>query len=253
MAVVVSVQRPTTVPAEALVGAPAIAAIEPIQFTTREARRQHLPDGSLVDMNAGARVEVADSVGRHDVRLLDGEVHFTVVHRSVPSLVVQAGPMRVRAVGPAFNVRLAADQIEVLVTHGRVAVDSHDMAPYPDADPFAIGEGSLLSAGERAVVSLITERPQTVVALVPMAEVQAEMAWQPQVLEFTATPLAEVVGVFNGGNSRQLKIGAASLGEMRIEGTFRLNNVDVFVRLMSAAYGLRMETNEEGVTVLRAP
>ncbi len=221
-------------------------------YTAESARRQRLPDGSLVDLNAGTRLELTYSADRRDLQLLTGEAHFTVVKDSSRPFIVEAGGMRIRAVGTAFNVRLSSAEVEVLVTHGLVAVDAQEMAETPEADPFTVAEGALLSIGERAVVSLGGARPATVVDTVAPAIMASALAWQPQTLEFSDTPLAEAVGLFNGGNARQLMIGDPALNNLHIEGVFRLNNVDAFVRLLEMGFGVEATEDASGVTVLRA-
>lgn len=218
------------------------------------AQRATLPDGSVVDLNAGARLDYTFGPTRRDVRLVAGEAHFSVVSDATRPFVVHARHAMIRAVGTAFNVNLGADQVEVLVTHGRVAVDEVDMASGPGADPLRVTSGALLSAGERTVIPLSGEGAHAapVVTTVPAAEIAAALSWQPRVLEFPDTPLSDIVPVFNRSNVRQLELADAELADLRIAGTFRVDNVDAFVRLLEAGFGVSAEVGADGVTRLRA-
>ncbi len=82
--------------------------------------RQALPDGSVVELKDGSRIVVEFSAEERRVRLT-GEAHFQVAKNPTPFVVV-AGGVALKAVGTAFNVRLDADAVDVLVTEGRVAV-----------------------------------------------------------------------------------------------------------------------------------
>lgn len=231
---------------------PVIEVSPPWSFEAAETGPLRLPDGSLADLNAGARIEVAFTAARRDVRLLAGEAHFTVVKDARRPFIVEAAGMRIRAVGTAFNVRLSAAQVEVLVTHGLVAVDAHDMPTQPDADPLAVSQGALLSVGERAQVNLAGAIPETVVEVLPEVLVAEALAWQPPTIRFENAPLEEVIGLFNGANDRQLRIADPKLAALRIEGVFRRDNVDAFVRLLEAGFGVAARENTLGVTELRA-
>ena len=83
-----------------------------------------LSDDSRIQLNTNSQIQVDYSDGYRNIRLLQGEVHFEVAKDPSKPFRVYAGSGRVQAVGTAFNVYLNKDQVEVLVTEGRVAVGS---------------------------------------------------------------------------------------------------------------------------------
>lgn len=87
-----------------------------------------LADGSTLELNASSEVQVRFAAQERRVALLAGEAHFTVAPDAARPFVVEAGGVAVRAVGTAFNVRLAPEAVEVLVTEGRVAVGKMEPA-----------------------------------------------------------------------------------------------------------------------------
>lgn len=95
-----------------------------IATTTVRPLTRTLPDGSVVDLNAGADLAVEYSPTGRRVRLLTGEAHFAVAKDPARPFVVSAGTVEVRAVGTAFNVRFAPVAVQVLVTEGQVAVET---------------------------------------------------------------------------------------------------------------------------------
>ncbi|MES2694843.1 MAG: FecR domain-containing protein, partial [Verrucomicrobiota bacterium] len=95
-------------------GATSIAQVAP--------RVLQLSDGSSVELNAASEVSEQFTAEERRVRLVRGEAHFTVTKNPARPFIVDAGGVKLRAVGTAFNVRLASAEVEVLVTHGRVQV-----------------------------------------------------------------------------------------------------------------------------------
>jgi transmembrane sensor len=198
--------------------------------------RQLLADGSVAEVNHGGQFDVAFAPQERRVRLRDGEVHLSVAKDTTRPFVVEAGAIRVRAVGTAFNVRLERDGVEVLVTEGVVEVEQPPSAP----QPVAAGERARVSAGQRPVVT--TEKPETVAR---------ELAWRAVRLEFEGLPLHAVVAEFNLRNARQLAIGDSAAGNVRVAGTFRADEPEAFARLLEAGFGLTVDRPATGAWVLR--
>jgi RNA polymerase sigma factor (sigma-70 family) len=108
--------------------------------------RQTLPDGSVVELNRGASIEVAFTAAKRRVKLVRGEANFIVEKNPARPFIVNAAGVDVRAVGTVFNVRLGRAAVEVVVSEGRVKVEP----------PAAAAEqgGAFVSVGQRAVVPL---------------------------------------------------------------------------------------------------
>ena len=99
-------------------------------------RQETLPDGSLIDLNAGAHAVVQFSPAERRVLLMEGEAQFTVVKNPARPFIVRAAGVDVCAVGTAFNVKLAGASLEVLVTEGTVHLSpSSSRASTRKADP----------------------------------------------------------------------------------------------------------------------
>ena len=87
----------------------------------RKAAREAL--AKSMELNAGGEVSEHFTTAERRVRLVRGEAHFTVTKDAARPFVVEAGAVRLRALGTAFNVRFEPSAVEVLVTHGRVQVE----------------------------------------------------------------------------------------------------------------------------------
>ena len=108
----------------------------------------------------------------------------------------------------------------------------------------------MLAAGERTVVSLTPEAPAPEVTTLSPAEIEARLAWQPRLLDFTNAPLSEIVAEFNRRNPVHLTLGDPSLASLRLSATFRSDNVEGFVRLMTSDFNMRAERRGEAEIVL---
>ena len=204
--------------------------------------RQALVDGSLVELKDGTRFEVLFTESERRLRLIEGEAHFTVARNPDRPFIVDAGGVAVRAVGTAFNVRLSADNVEVLVTHGRVQVDAPTATALPE-----------LTMGERATVSLAAVSEAVQLARLSPVQVREELAWQAPRLQFYETPLADAVAEFNRhSGGRRLVLRSSALGAVPIGGTFRVDNVEGFVRLLDITLDIRGEERSGEIILDRA-
>jgi transmembrane sensor len=214
--------------------------------------RLTLADGSTVELNHGGKIETDFTVATRRVRLVRGEAHFTVTKNPARPFIVEAGGVAVRAVGTAFDVRHATGAVEVLVTEGKVQVERPvPPSASPVALPLAVAAPTPLVAGERAVVDINAPTAPPVVAAVTPSEMAHALAWQGVRLEFAALPLAEVVTEFNLRNRQQLVVADAATGKLRVGGNFRADNVDGFVRLLEASFGVTALRRDDGALVLR--
>ena len=213
--------------------------------------RLTLEDGSVVELNHGGKIETHFTSETRRVRLVRGEAHFTVTKNPARPFIVEANGVAVRAVGTAFNVRHSAAAIEVLVTEGQVQVERSIAVVAASAPtPLPLAPTALV-AGERAIVDTTAPTAQLVVATVGPTEIAQALSWQGVRLEFAELPLAEVVTEFNLRNRQQLVVDDAATGRLRVGGSFRADNVDGFVRLLEASFGVSAQRRADGALVLR--
>lgn len=222
----------------ALVETPGLALIE----------QRELRDGTSVDLNRGATLTEHFTAGERRVRLEHGEAHFTVAKDPGRPFVVEAGGVAIRAVGTAFNVRIEPGSVDVVVTEGKVQV----AAPRETGSNAAFSrELPVVSAGERTVVSLEPAASAPQVTSLSAAEIEAQLAWQPRMLDFTRATLPEIVAQFNRRNPVRLSLADPRLHGLRLSATFRSDNVEGFVRLMISDFGMRVERRSPDEIVLR--
>lgn len=236
-AVAMVVWRPAA-PAPAAISAPVETSVR-----TTAVASQVLPDGTTVELNGGAQLATAFTPGERRVLLTEGEAHFTVVKDPARPFVVVARGVELHAVGTAFNVRLAGEGVDVLVTEGKVEV----VPPAPAAAETAVEAWRIprLEAGQRVIVPAAIDAPAPAVATLSSAEIGRMLAWQQRLLEFSAAPLADVVAEFNRRNAVQIAIVDPELSSIPISASFRSDNVDGFVRLIEVGFGIGVERVDE--------
>jgi transmembrane sensor len=210
--------------------------------------RQVLPDGSVVELNGTARVTIAFSEKVRRVVLEQGEAHFQVAKNARRPFVVMARGVEVLAVGTAFSVEIDDGKIDVLVTEGRVAVaESADRA----RAVVPVDAGQKLSVPILTASAGVAIPAVAAVLAVEPAELAERMAWRIPRLELNATPLSEVLPVIRAHGGVRLELSDTSLGELKLSGSLRANNVPVLLRILETSYGVRTETRANGEIVLR--
>ena len=232
-----------------------------LAFEATTYRQETLSVGSVLDLNRGAHVVVQFTAAERRVLLVQGEAQFAVAKNPARPFVVRAGGVEVRAVGTAFNVKLAGPNLEVLVTEGTVHVSQQTVVVTPTSMAAGAAAGSApsaapvvlaaLTAGQRTVIPVATVIAPPVVVPASVPEIARLLDWQPRLLDFESTPLAEVVETFNRRNPQRLVIGDEELRALTIVASIRSDNVESFVRLLEGTMGVRAERSSTGEIVLR--
>lgn len=222
--------------------------------------RQLLPDGSTIELNSSAKVVVEFSAQKRAVRLLRGEALFSVAKDPARPFVVTVSGVEVCAVGTAFVVRQEPGRVDVLVTEGRVAVqrESDGRSLIGDQQPAAwsnqsapLAERPVLIAGHRVAIP-VADFPTPSLAVAPMTgqEIAGVLAWRQRRVEFTSTPLAEAVPLFNRGNPLQLALADAPTAELKISGVFWTDDPEGFARLLESSLGVTaVRSGEQGIVL----
>lgn len=210
----------------------------------------HLADGSQVILNTDTRIRVRLTDGERRIDLERGEAYFEVAKDASRPFVVRAGGRSVVAVGTRFSVRRLRDDVRVIVTEGRVAVTTKehpDPQVVTDGTPqtspgeprVLLSAGNIAQAGEAGVLITATSLP----------EAEQALSWRGGYIVLKDALLADAVADFNRYNERQLFIADPSVGEFRIGGNLRLNNVDAFVRVLEQSYPIRAAREDDRIVL----
>jgi transmembrane sensor len=192
-------------------------------LTTRqgEFRRIPLQDTSVANLNTDSEIEVKMSKSLRRIDLRKGEAWFEVAKNPDRPFVVEAGGIRVRAVGTAFSVRRREGGSDVLVTEG--VVDA-----WSDQN---IGGRKRLKAGESAFIDDI---PKPILVSKAPEKVERKLAWREGNIILDNDSLTEAVLEFNRYNSKTLTIADPDLANIELVGIYRLNEPEGFARDVQA-------------------
>ena len=206
-----------------------------------------LVDGSLVRLNTDTRLTVAYDHRRRIIELHRGEAYVRVADDAAWPFEVRTDRRVVQAVGTAFVVRLEDERLRVMVTEGSVAISQRKGEPSdPPATPgkplaTAVPGASMLAApillesGQSYEDSPGGVRP---VAQVAEAEVRRRLAWQRGLVEFTDTPLHEVVEEISRYTNLTIRFDDAELRDVRFGGIFPTGEIHLLFGVLESTYGV---------------
>lgn len=222
-------------------------------------RQQTLPDGSTVELNDDAEIDIRYGPHERRVVLRRGSAHFKVEKDQGRPFLVSTETFTARAVGTAFMVSLEAQRVALLVTEGRVAIDrplAPPATPAPDKPPSVVATPevlALVSAGESVAVIPNTDQPTLPnVHPLPPEEWQEHMAWRSPRLEFNGTPLDEVVAIVNQHNREQLIIADPSLKALQLSGALRADRIEALLAMLAADFNVASSRDEGRILLQRA-
>ena len=222
-----------------------------------------LADGSVVLLNTNSQIKVDYNNDFRNIRLLQGEAHFTVAKSAERPFRVYAGNGRVQAVGTAFSVYLKDNTIDVTVTEGKVVLAFVNrpstsrlwhQGPAPGIDQSsgsnAMVDGGFvetlgtIKAGESATFQsfLDADTVSTINAIetVEAQEMAKRLSWREGILTFTGDPLEVVVDEISRYTTISIEITDPVVRATRIGGRFPIGETDAMFDALEANFGLRV-------------
>jgi transmembrane sensor len=200
---------------------------------TAEQRQAILDDGSQVTLDAQTLLSLAFSERRRDINLDAGAAIFDVAHDPQKPFVVQAGEVRVTAIGTVFEVRHQGRGVRVTCTEGVVTVQSPGQAE------------QRLRAGEQLIFGN-SKTPQF-----HQVDSDSAVAWQYGQLKFRQRPLAELIEELNRYRPGRIILAAADKAERPVSGLFHLSRPEEALQHIVQSQGLQAAYYPGGVVLLR--
>ncbi|MDB6098250.1 MAG: iron dicitrate transporter FecR [Gammaproteobacteria bacterium] len=188
-----------------------------------EIRQVPLADGSRLTLDELSRVSVQYETATRRVRLEFGEVLFEVAKDPKRPFVVQAGNIRVRAVGTAFVVRRHTDgDVEVTVSEGTVDIWRETSSSEPAVR---------LAAGNR---TLVTTKAVAVPVKLTDAQLARAVAWSVKVIDLDGRTLGDAAAEMNHYTSRTVVIADQRLAAQTVVGRFQATDPMAFAAAAAA-------------------
>ncbi len=217
----------------------------PAQVLTTNAAEQGsqiLADGSRVELGAKTRIVTQFTQTQRLVAVESGEALFDVVKDAQRPFIVQAGAVRVTAVGTAFTVRRSSDRTVVAVSEGVVRVAPSEEGDRAGDAPLAAAHQVQLRAGEQAAFTPST-RSFSIVPVDP----QVAIARVEGVLSFVDEPLSAVVADVNRYAPYSIVIVDPALEHRAFTGTVYQDRIDDWLRALEEVFPMRVVKHGENV------
>jgi len=220
-----------------------VQAVVPAHIAAIE--RRTLDDGTVIELNRDAEVAVLYTATERKVRLERGEAMFRVAKNPARPFIVITGDVQFRAVGTAFNVRRESGAVELIVTEGKVRVQSQ----VAEVDGLAAAQDSsadapLVVAGELALVPMQPGKASISIEKIAEEHLDEKLAWHSRLLDFTNARLSAVVAEFNRRNAPiRMVIDDVKLADTEVSASLRSDNIESFIRLLEGGFGVEAERN----------
>ncbi|WP_326523638.1 FecR family protein [Sphingomonas sp.] len=220
---------------------------QPDRYATSRGERRVvvLDDGSRLSLDASTLVRVKYAAGRRQLWLDRGRAKFDVAPDPLRPFSVAADDRVVVATGTSFSVELIGEQVRVALYEGHVSVlrDGTVLAPAAAA---ATQDIKMKQPGRELVLSGVTDGPKP--SLVPIDPVRS-MTWQSGMLDFENDSLEVVVARTNRSAARQLVLGDARVGGMRVSGVFRAGDTEALVDGLAITLGVRTQVRGNAIAL----
>lgn len=212
-----------------------------------------LPDHSKLVLNTNSFVVVHYSAKSRIIELQRGELTIDVAHDTSRPLSVLAGGKVIQAVGTAFNVDLRSDNVELIVTEGKVLVapDVAAKADLANVDTELLREKQLterlpqtalaISKGERVKLDPKGQKTEHV-QKIDQAALAAKLSWKSGNLIFRGEPLEDVVGEISRYTKVQFELADdAKLKQIQVAGLFKTGDVNGLLEVFKNNFNIEAE------------
>ncbi|EPL9570414.1 FecR family protein [Providencia rettgeri] len=202
---------------------------ESIDYQAKIGEVQHitLPDGSQVDLDSGAQLQLAFDGQYRQVNLLQGRAYFSVAPITGSELrpfQVKAKNGVTQALGTEFVIDTEGDHVDVSVYQHSVKI-------------------SLLSGQEQVVkAGQFTQYQRQISPTMPIAKQNSE-GWREGQITFQQQTLSEIAAKISRYHKKKIII-LASDSEEKLSGVLQINTLES---------GLKHLTSSKGLTIYEVP
>ena len=225
-----------------------------------------LQDGSVVVLNTNSQIKVEFTEQHRNIHLIQGEAHFEVAKNKDIPFRVFAGKGRVKAVGTAFTVYLREQDVDVLVTEGKVELAALNVVPKTAATrsdispPNLSGSTSrvlyvalpveqlgLLEAGEGVTIHMPPKNVDKSEPSSPQVKTMGKKqrkrrdTWRHGFVLFTGDTLEDVIAEVGRYSPVAIEIVEPELKNLRIGGQFRVGDLESLFETLEFSFGLEIK------------
>src|SRR5579871_3479229 len=188
-----------------------------------QTRKANLPDGSRLDLGGRSELAVDFEGNRRQIDLKQGEAFFAVRHDKTHPFIVEAGSLRVVAVGTAFDVLRNGKRVIVTVGEGVVEAIAEVSTP-PDGAPTDLR----VSGGSQ----LVFDEANPGKPILRPVNPQSAGAWRQGRFEYIDEPLCAVIANLDRYSARAISIEDQQVGRLAFTGTIELHSIDEWLQAL---------------------
>ncbi len=212
------------------------------QTQVGESNTINLPDNSKLVLNTNSFVQVKYTPNARIIELQRGEIHIDVAHDKSRPLSVVVGGKVIQAVGTAFNVERRADQVELIVTDGKVLVaEQKKAAEQADIEQIVARlpvTSMAISKGEKVDLDLTGDHKEQVVK-VDAGEMAASLSWRQGNLIFRGEPLADAMAEISRYTDIEFELfDDEKLRQVQVAGMFKTGDVTGLLDVLSRNFNI---------------
>jgi transmembrane sensor len=183
-----------------------------------------LQDKTQIRLNTNSLVEVTYTDKQRMFELVRGEMHVVVAHNKQKPLSVYAGSNIIQAVGTAFNVELSDEEVELIVTDGKVLVsdiNTQSVAPLKLKNVHLSPQSFAVSKGQKAQL----KASNTSIIGSDAGKLASDLAWQQGNLVFRGESLFEAMQEVARYTNYQFDFGDEDTKSLQIAGLFKTSDI----------------------------
>jgi transmembrane sensor len=211
------------------------------QTAVGEQRTVELEDHSTLILNTNSQVTVQYSSERRSLKLIGGEVYFTVAKDAARPFEVDAGSAKVTALGTAFNIRRQGEHTSIAVAEGIVRI----------AETAKTGTRAMATEILHADQQLDAS-PQGLSAAAP-ADLQLELAWQRGELVARDMSLSALTKEIERYHDVHIILTDARVASLTLSGVFAIADLDPILEAVQLTLGLEMVSIDANTLQLLKP
>jgi transmembrane sensor len=211
------------------------------QTAVGEQRTVELEDNSTLILNTNSQVTVQYSSERRSLKLIGGEVYFTVAKDAARPFEVDAGSAKVTALGTAFNIRRQGEHTSIAVAEGVVRIAETAKTGTRPMSTEILHADQQLDAG-----------PQGLSAAAP-ADLQLKLAWQRGELVARDMSLSALTKEIERYHDVHIILTDARVASLTLSGVFAIADLDPILEAVQLTLGLEMVSIDANTLQLLKP
>jgi transmembrane sensor len=194
-------------------------------------------DKTKIKLNTNSLVRVTYTDKQRVFELLRGEMHVLVAHNERKPLSVYAGSNIIQAVGTAFNVELGSEEVELIVTDGKVLVSDINngaVAPLKLKNVYLSPKSFAVSKGQKAQL----KASNTSIIGSDEGKLASDLAWQQGNLIFRGETLFDAMQEVSRYTNYQFDFGDEETKSLQIAGLFKTSDISGLLAALESNFNV---------------